>query len=133
MAIEVVEAPAIHEPMIHRVHGVLSPGRDCFVDQLVDLSAAGTGEREYAFGVSTGVAGFPLGECLEERLGEEHHEGIFVDDHAGCLIVSELRIEGEAELGEEVHRPLQFAHGQIDEYLPGIILRHFSLRHCRAD
>lgn len=40
MSVEVVEAPAIHEALIHRIHGVSTTGGDGFVHQLMRASAA---------------------------------------------------------------------------------------------
>jgi hypothetical protein len=30
---------------------------------------------------------------------EEHHEGFFTDDHAGGVVIGEVRVEREAKLG----------------------------------
>jgi len=115
VAIGVVEAPAVHEPVILWVLGVLSAGGDRLVDHLVDLRAAVARKRKEALRVSVGIADLLLGERLEVRFGEKHHVRLTADDHARCFVVSELWIERETELAEEVHRPLQILHGQVDK------------------
>ena len=58
---------------------------------------------------SVSVAGSAIAfvrEVLEAVLDEQHDEGLVADDHAGRLLVGEPRIEREAELLEEVHRPV---------------------------
>src|SRR5262249_17336936 len=59
-----------------------------------------------------------------KRLDQQHHERLLADDHAGGVVVGELRVEGEAELGEERDRSLQVADGQVEEELPGSIRCH---------
>jgi hypothetical protein len=39
------------------------------------------------------VAELAPGEGLEERLGEQHHERLVADDHAGGLVVGEVGVE----------------------------------------
>src|SRR6266850_1908450 len=127
VAVEVVEAPAVHEAVILRFGGVLPAGRDGLPDHLVDFGPATARQREQSFGLPGRVAELALGERLEEGLREKHHVRLFADDHAGRLVVGELGIELEAELREELHRLLQVANGQVDEELPGTIGCHGSL------
>src|SRR5712692_506036 len=127
VTVEVVEAPAVHEAVILRFGGVLPAGRDGLPDHLADLGPAVARQRKQSFGLPGRVAQLALGERLEEGLREKHHVRFLADDHAGRLVVRELRIELEAELGEELHRLLQVADGQVDEELPGTIGCHGSL------
>src|SRR5229473_1837507 len=127
VTVEVVEAPAVHEAVILRFGGVLPAGRDGLPDHLVDLGPAVARQRKQSFGLPGRVAQLALGERLEEGLREKHHVRFLADDHAGRLVVRELRIELEAELREELHRLLQVADGQVDEELPGTIGCHGSL------
>lgn len=36
------------------------------------------------------------GEGLEGRIGQQHHEGLAVDDHARGVVIGALRVEGDA-------------------------------------
>src|SRR5690606_6185456 len=58
-------------------------------------------------------------EAGELLPGEQHHEDVVGDHHAGRGLVGELRIEGEAQAAEELDRALEVAHRQIDEDLAG--------------
>src|SRR5439155_688663 len=46
VAVEVVEAPAVHEAVVLRIHGVLSAGGDGLVHHSVHLRPAAARERE---------------------------------------------------------------------------------------
>ena len=126
VAVEVVEAPPVHEAVVLRVHGVLPTSGDGFLHHLVHFGPAIAREREEPLRVLGRVAELLLGERPEEGFAEEHDEGLLADDHAGGLVVGELRVELEAELREEVHRLLQIADGQVDEELSGTLLCHDS-------
>src|SRR6185312_14935056 len=88
----------------------------------VDRRAAVAGEREERLGLLVRVADVALGERAEERLGEEHHEGLVAQDHAGRLVVGELRVEREAELAPEGLAPREVFHREVQEEL----VRHVS-------
>ena len=105
VAVEVVEAPAVHEAVVLRIHGVLSAGGDGLVHHSVHLRPAAAREREERLRVLRRIAELPPRERLEERLAEQHDVGLLADDHAGGLVVGELRVEPEAELREEVRCP----------------------------
>src|SRR5207248_10277843 len=107
VAVEVVEAPAVHEAVVLRIHGVLSAGGDGPVHHFVHLRSAAAREREERLRVLRRIAELPPRERLEEGLTEQHDVGLLADDHASGLVVGELRVEPEAQLREEVHRPLQ--------------------------
>src|SRR5437870_11709327 len=105
VAIEVVEAPAVHEAVVLRIHGVLSAGGDGLVHHFVNLRSAAAREREERLRVLRRIAELPPRERLEEGLTEQHDVGLLADDHASGLVVGELRVEPEAELREEVRCP----------------------------
>ena len=67
--------------------------------------------------MAAGVAELAVREGLEEGRHQEHEISVLVDDHAGGLLVGELRVEREAEAGEEVHRALEIVDRQVDEEL----------------
>src|SRR5262245_65162776 len=56
-------------------------------------------------------------ERAEELLHEQHHVQVLAEDHAGRVLVGELRVERVAELREEIHGALQVPDGQVDEDL----------------
>src|SRR5436309_13691546 len=101
VAVEVVEAPAVHEAVVLRIHGVLSAGGDGLVHYSVHLRPAAAREREERLRVLRRIAELPPRERLEEGLIEQHDVGFFADDHASGLVVGELRVEPEAELRSE--------------------------------
>src|SRR6266849_2118625 len=68
VAVEVVEAPAVHEALILRFSGVLPAGRDGLPDHLVDLGPAVARQRKQSFGLPGRVAQLALGDRLEEEL-----------------------------------------------------------------
>jgi hypothetical protein len=127
MAIEVVEAPAVHEAVILRILRVRAAGRDRPLHEVVDLGAAAAREREETLGVRRRVADLLVREVLEAVAHEEHHERLLADDHAGRGLVRELRVEGEAERREEADRPVEVPNGQVDEDLSGLGRCHVRL------
>src|SRR5262245_45918286 len=74
MSIEVVEAPAIHRAVIHRIHRVLAASGDSLFHDLIDLRPTTAGERQETLSLFRRVAHFALGKSLEERLAQKHHE-----------------------------------------------------------
>ena len=48
------------------------------------------------------ITDLPFGECPEEWLAKKHDRRGLIDDHAGRLLIRELRIELEAQFTEEV-------------------------------
>jgi hypothetical protein len=63
---------------------------------------------------------FVLG--LKFILSKQHDLDVFADNHAGRDLVSELRVECETELTEEIHGSPKILYGQIDEDLLGHVL-----------
>src|SRR5882724_6947160 len=59
VAVGVVEAPAVHETVVLRIHGVLSAGGDGLVHHSVHLRPAAAREREERFCVLRRIAELP--------------------------------------------------------------------------
>jgi len=57
---------------------------------VIDLGPAADRDGDQAPRYACGVAELSLGERLEERLDQQHHEGVLADDHAGRVLVGEL-------------------------------------------
>src|SRR5262249_17957058 len=66
MAVEIVEAPAVHEPMVLWLHGMAAAGGDGLLHQLVDFSPALARKRKEPLGAPVRVADLARGEGLEE-------------------------------------------------------------------
>src|SRR5262249_54837885 len=117
MSVEIVETPPVHEPMVLRLHGVLTAGRDGLLHELVDVRPARARERKEPLGVPARVANITLREALEEWLGQGHGESCIAKDHASGIRICELWVEREGEGGGESFRLLAIADRQGDRDL----------------
>lgn len=66
-----------------------------------------------------GIGDLSSRERLEEFFHQQHGEKVLINDQAGGIFVGELRIEFEPDPGEEIGRPFEVLHRQIDEDLGG--------------
>src|SRR5690242_4228897 len=55
MSVEIVETPTVHEPVVLRLHGVLTAGRDGLLHQFGDFPPALARERKQSLGVPARV------------------------------------------------------------------------------
>src|SRR5262245_3252564 len=119
MAIEVVKAPAVHEPMVLNFSGFGCARLESCVDKVVDLRPAFERQCGQYFGDPGRVRNLLLRKRLEFCMSEQHRVDIVRNYHAGCSMICELRVELEAKLLEERHRALQVLHREIYEDFPG--------------
>ncbi|MNV47265.1 hypothetical protein D3C71_1391260 [compost metagenome] len=117
VAVQVFEAVRVHEAVVLRLARYGAAGSACAGDQVVDFGAAFARQADQHFGCLFGVHQRFAGKALEEIARQEHGVDVIADDHAGALLVGEIRVEGEAQLLEEVLRFLHVADGDVDEYL----------------
>src|SRR3954469_21701711 len=103
--------------MVLRLAWYAGAGRARPDDELVDFLAACAGNAGQHLGGLGGVGDGLVGEAAEELLHQQHGEQVLAEDHAGGIVVGELRIEAVAELREEPDRTLQVLDRQIDEDL----------------
>jgi hypothetical protein len=113
MPIEILEAMLVHEAVILGVHRGGCARGDSFGDQLIDLGSTVRGQAHDRFRASGRVAELLLGESLEEALNQQHDVDVLSHDHAGRVLVGELRIKRIAQTGEEFYGPLQFLDRQV--------------------
>jgi len=66
------------------------------------------------FGTRRGVGHGLFGEGLEVGFLQEHGVDVLADDHAQGALITELRVEGEAEAGEECAGLADVLHRQVD-------------------
>src|SRR5262245_45532962 len=119
MTVEVVKAPAIHEPMVLKFTGFDCTRLESNLDKVVDLRPAFERQGGQLLGEPGRVRDLLLGERLEFCVREQHRVNIVRDDHTGCRVIGELRVELEAKLLEERHRSLEVLHRLVYENLPG--------------
>src|SRR5262245_15498270 len=119
MTVEVVEAPVVHEAIILKFTGFDCPRSESCLKKVVDLRLAFERQGGQLLGEPGRVRYLLLGEHLEFCVGEQHRVNVIRDDHAGCRVIGELRVELEAELLEERHRAREVLHREVDENLPG--------------
>src|SRR5262245_690674 len=113
--------------MILRGHGIATAGVDRLLDECVYLIAAFARQRDERLGLPRGIAHLVRGECLEERLGQQHHVRIIADDHTGGVLVREFLVVVEAERREKCFRALEIADGEVDEYFAASAVGHVVL------
>src|SRR5437868_9647542 len=122
VSVEVFERMPVHEPAIFRLARDRTARRDRRCDDAVDFRTALARKADQHFGARFRVAELLLREGPEERLGHEHDERRFVEDHAGRALGREPRLEREAELGEKHLRAIDILYGEI--YVD--LARHWS-------
>src|SRR5262245_8041735 len=107
VTVEVVEAPAVHEPMVLKFTGFDCTRLESYLNKVVDPGLAFERQSGQSLGEPSRVCDLFLGERLEFCVREQHRVNIVRDYHAGCRLVGELRVELEAKLFEERHRALE--------------------------
>src|SRR5262249_32409955 len=115
MTVEVVEAPAVHEPIVLESTGFDGPRLESCLEKVVDLRPAVARQGGQHLGEPARVHDLVLGERLEFCVREQHRVNIIRDYHASCRIIRELRVELEAKLLEERHRALEVLHWEVYE------------------
>jgi len=115
MAVEVVEAAAVHEAVVRRIVGGRAAGGECRVGELVDGLAAVGRDAQDRLGARPRVGERLAREVLEAGGFEQHHPRLLADDHAGARLVGELLVELEAERREVRGRSLHVGDGDVDE------------------
>src|SRR3989344_3387947 len=114
MPIKILESPAIHPTIILRISVFFSASCYDLLYHLIDFFSAVRRQAQKRFGTLFSIANLSSGnEAPKEFLYQQHHKYIFLNDHAGCILVSKLRIELEAELGEERYGFLKVPNGQV--------------------
>ncbi|KAG1274496.1 hypothetical protein G6F64_015116 [Rhizopus arrhizus] len=115
MAIQVLETALVHEAIVTCRLRFTGAGRECLVHHRVHRRAAVGRQAGDHLGVTVRIGNRLVGELLEERLRQQHHEDALADHHAGRIVIGEGRVEAVAQRGEEGLGRLQVLHGQVDE------------------
>lgn len=115
MAVQVNEAPMIHEPMIFRFSVQFPAQGDRGIHDLIDLFPALEGQCDRHLRILARINGFLLRERIKECLIDQHDLQV-VADHDGyrILILGELRVELESESGEERFRKFYVFYRQVE-------------------
>ncbi|EEF93401.1 hypothetical protein CATMIT_01969, partial [Catenibacterium mitsuokai DSM 15897] len=116
VAVQIVVSALVHEAVVLRLVR-LRTGGDGLVGQRIDLGAAAQRQRHQGLHLALRIDQLLLGEGLEERPHQQHREQILAEQHAGGVLVGELRVEAVAERGEESDRTVEVLHRQVDEHL----------------
>ncbi|MCY1368646.1 hypothetical protein D9M69_556420 [compost metagenome] len=120
MAVQVLEAVAVHEAVVLRLARRRAAGGHRLGDQLVDLGAALARQAHQHLVLLAGVGDALVREGLEVVLHQQHRvDAAFVDDHAGGVGVGELRVEGVAQRAEEGLALVEVPDGEVHEDLLG--------------
>src|SRR5262249_1829413 len=118
MTVEVVEAPAVHEPIILKFTGFDCSRFESCLEKVVDLRLAFERQGGQLLGEPGRVRDLLLGESLKFCVCEQHRVNIVRYHHASRRFIGELRVELEAKLLEERHRALEILHREVDENFP---------------
>jgi hypothetical protein len=127
MAVEVLKAMPVHEPVVLGF-GIGAPSRrDCLRNKLVHSATVLAGKRDQHLRALRGIRHGIGSELLELGVSQQHNVGVFAHDHAGGGLVGELRIELETEFSEELFGLWQILDRQIDEDIGSHNFRDLSL------
>src|SRR5262249_54082367 len=102
MAVEVLKAMPVHEPIVLGFHVGAAAGRDRLRDQFVHLPTVLARKRDQHLRTLGGIRNGLGGELLELRVSQQHDVSVFAQDYAGGGFVGELSVEVEAEFPEEI-------------------------------
>ena len=105
----------IHGSIIFRL-GVQFPAQgERGIHDFIHLVPALESQRDRDLRIFARIDGFPLRERIKECLMDQHDLEVFSDhDRGRILIVGKLRVEFEAESGEEIFRLFYVFDRQID-------------------
>ncbi|MNS71789.1 hypothetical protein D3C72_1051720 [compost metagenome] len=117
MAVEVLEAMPVHKSQVHRRLVGIAAGGHRGIHHFIDARTAFHRQANQHFGEFARIADVIRRETAEFGFGQQHHENVLANDHAGGGVIGKLRIEGKAKTGEERDRLLQVAYWQIDKDL----------------
>ena len=118
MAVQVLEARAVHEAVVLLRHPGLAAGGDGLGVGVFDLGAAAGGEASQHLDALGGVADVALDEVAEARVLEQHGDDVLLDPHGRRVLAAELLVEGEAERAEEAAGRLDVLDRQVHENHP---------------
>src|SRR5215510_2567815 len=102
VAIEILKAMAVHEPMVLGLIVFAAARRNRLGDHFVHSAAAFAGKRYQHLCALGSIGDSVWREFIELWMSQQHHVSFFAHDHAGAAVVAELCIKLEAKRSKEI-------------------------------